>query len=176
MTRISIVLKKPPATKQCLCCRKKFIPRVGQHQKYCSNRACQTKRKRKNRRAWQADPENQKFRQAQQRKWRKSHPEYMNQWRKDHPESVDQNRKMTKVRMKRIRRRVMFEKSNQSIAQAVGNKCDVLTNLYGTIIFMRLKRGSALSKSWSDRYACKRTRSARIRMPQGRLYRVTAAL
>ena len=175
MISVPVVLKNPPIKKSCPRCRKKFTPRT-KHQKYCSHKKCQVQRKRANKRSWQKKPENQKFVQAQQRRWRKRHPGYMKHWREDHPKSVNCNRKKTRVRMRCRRRRAMFEKSTASMLQAVGNKADVYTNLHATTIFLCLKRGHNLSKAWADRYACQRIRSGPIRWPRGRLFKVMGPL
>jgi hypothetical protein len=175
MTNVQTLFKTLLISKQCSCCRRKFTPRT-RNQKYCSNKKCQSKRKRFNRRAWQKNPENKKFIRAQQRRWRKGHPEYLKQWRKKHPESVKRNKRLMKTLMRRKRRRVLFEKSNSSILQTVGNKGDVFTNLHATIILMRLKRGHGLSKAWRSGYACHRIRSSPVRLPQGRLYKVSGSL
>ncbi len=175
MTNKQTFFKTSLISKQCPCCRRKFIPRT-RNQKYCSSKKCQIKRKRFNRRTWRRNPENQKFIRAQQRRWRRNHPGYMNIWREEHPKSVSHNCKQTKVRMRRKRRSELFEKSNSSILQAIGNKGDVFINLHATFILMRLKRGHSLSKAWRSRYACQRIRSGPVRLPQGRLYKVAGPL
>lgn len=175
MTNVQTLFKTSLTPKQCSCCRRKFTPRT-RNQKYCSSKKCQTKRKRINRRTWQKNPENHKFIRAQQRRWQKNHPGYMKSWRKEHPKSVNHNRKQTNVRMRRKRRRELFEKSNSSILQTIGNKGDVFTNLHATFILMRLKRGHSLSKAWRSGYACHRIRSGPVRLPQGRLYKVAGSL
>lgn len=175
MTNVKTLFKTALIPKQCPSCRKKFTPRTRQ-QRYCSSKKCQSKRKRLNRRVWQKKPENQKFIRAQQSRWRKNHPGYMKRWREKHPESVNCNRKQTNVRMRRKRRRELFEKSNSSILQMTGKKGDVFTNLHATFILMRLKRGHSLSKAWRSGYACHRIRSGPVRLPQGRLYKVAGTL
>ncbi len=175
MTNKQTLFKTSLIPKQCPCCRRKFLPRT-RNQKYCSSKKCQTKRKRSNRRTWRKNPENHKFIRAQQRRWQKNHPGYMKHWREEHPKSAKHNRKQTKARMQRKRRKALFEKSNSSILQTIGNKGDVFTNLHATFIFMRLKRGHSLSKAWRSGYACQRIRSGPVRLPQGRLYKVAGPL
>ena len=175
MTNEQSLSKTSLTPKQCSCCRRKFTPHT-RNQKCCPSKKCQIKRKRINRRAWQKNPENQKFIRAQQRRWHRNHPGYMKCWREKHPESVNRNRKQTNVRMRCKRRRDLFEKSNSSILQTIGNKGDVFTNLHATFILMRLKRGHSLSKAWRSGYACHRVRSGPVRLPQGRLYKVAGSL
>jgi len=172
MASVPVVPKTLLIKKPCPCCRKKFTPRT-KHQKYCSHKECQSQRKRVNKCVWQKKPENKKFVQAQQRRWRRRHPGYMKRWRENHPGSVDRNRKQTRLRTGRKRRRTMFEKSTASILQAVGSEADIYTNLHATIIFLCLKRGHILSRAWTDRYACQRIRSGPVRLPRGRLFKVT---
>ena len=167
--------KSRPARKQCLCCKKKFTPdpHVGQRQKYCSDKECQSKRLRLTKQAWLQKEENKKFRKAQQCRWRKSHPEYLKEWRENHPMSERDNRELTRKRMRLKRRHDMFEKSIELRAQVARSKGDIYTNRESTMILMRLKRGCGLSKAWGQGYAYKRIQSALLRLPQGQLYKVS---
>jgi hypothetical protein len=176
MTDIPIHKRNHPARKQCLCCRRKFTPNphIGPRQKYCSNKKCQAKRLRLTKRAWLKKEENKKFRKAQQRRWRKSHPGYLKQWRKKHPSSVRRNREDTREAMRRKRAAKMFEKSIELSSQIAMNKGDIYTNLQSTMILMRLKRGCVLSKAWCKGYARKQIQSGPLRLPQGRLYKVSS--
>jgi hypothetical protein len=160
--------------KRCLCCKSKFTPdpRVGQRQKYCSEEICQSKRLRLTKYKWLEKEENKRFRQAQQRRWRKLHREYLRQWRQEHPESIRHNRENTRERMRRQRRRRMFEKSIEWRSQVNRSKGVIYTNRECTMILVRLKRGSGLSKAWGHGYAYKRIQSDSLRLPQGRLYKV----
>ena len=161
--------------KRCLCCKKKFTPdpRVGQRQKYCSDKICQSKRLRLTKHKWLQKEENKRFRQAQQRRWRKRHQEYLKQWRQEHPESVRRNRENTREHMRRQRRRSMFEKSIEWRLQVDRSKGVIYTNRDCTLILMRLKRGCGLSKAWGYGYAHREIQSASIRLPQGRLYKIS---
>jgi len=159
----------------CLCCKKKFTPdtRIGQRQKYCSKKICQSKRLRLAKHTWLQKEENKRFRQAQQRRWRKRHQEYLKQWRQEHPESVRQNREKTRERMRQQRRRLMFDKSIELRSQIERSKGVIYTNRESTMILVRLKRGSALSKAWGCGYAYKRIQSISLRLPRERLYKVS---
>src|SRR5476649_2072006 len=123
MTDIRIDTKNQPARKECLCCKKKFTPdpHVGQRQQYCSDKECQSKRLRLTKEAWLEKEENKKFRKAQQSRWRKSHPGYLEQWRKKHPSSVRRNREDTRKRIRRKRAAKMFEKSIELSSQIARN-------------------------------------------------------
>lgn len=172
MTDIQSDKKNPLICKRCLCCKKKFTPdpRVGQRQKYCSDKECQSSRIRLTKHTWLQKEENKRFRQAQQRRWRKRHREYLKQWRQKHPESVRRNRENTRERMRRQRRRRMFEKSIEWRSQVDRSKGVIYTNRDCTLILMRLKRGSGLSKAWNHGYAHKR--AVFLRLPQRRFYKV----
>ena len=174
MTDILPAKKNQSIHKRCLCCKKKFTPdpRVGQRQKYCSDKKCQSKRLRLTNRLWLQKEENKRFRQAQQRRWRKRHQEYLKQWRQEHPESVRRNRENTRERMRRQRRRRMFEKSIEWRSQVDRSKGVIYTNRQSTMILVRLKRGCGLSKAWGYGYAHKQIQSVSPRLPQGRLYKV----
>lgn len=160
---------------QCQGCKKKFIPdpHVGQRQKYCSEKKCQSKRLRLTKHVWLQKEENKKFRKAQQSRWRKNHPDHLKQWRKKHPSSVRRNRERTRDRMRRRRRHGMFEKSIELRSQVTRNKGVIYTNRESTLILMRLKRGCGLSKAWGQGYAYKRIQSGLVGLPQGRLYKVS---
>ena len=175
MTDIQIDQNNRRVRKQCLCCKKKFTPdpHVGQRQKYCSEKQCQSKRLRLTKCAWLQKAENKKFRKAQQRRWRKSHLGYFKQWRKKHPSSVRRNKEITRKRMRRMRRCRMFEKSIELRSQIVRSKGDIYTNRETTMILMCLKRGCGLSKAWGQGYAYKRIQSGPLRLPQGQLYKVS---
>jgi len=174
MTDIPIK-KNHPARKQCLCCKRKFTPNphIGQRQKYCSDKKCQAKRSHLTKQTWLKKEENRRFRKAQQSRWRKSHQGYLKQWRKKHPSSVRRNREDTRKRMRRKRAAKMFEKSIELSSQIAKNKGDIYTNLHSTIILMRLKRGSVLSRAWCKEYVRKQIQSGPLRLPQGRLYKVS---
>ena len=175
MTNIQIDKKNQPVRKQCLSCKKKFTPdsRVGQRQKYCSDKECQSKRLRLTKHAWLQKEENKRFRKAQQSRWRKRHPEYLKQWRQKHPESQRRNRDTTAKRMRRQRRVEMFEKSIELRAQVARSKGVIYTNRESTSILLRLKRGCMLSKAWTIGYASKRTDLQPVKLPQGQLYKVS---
>lgn len=160
---------------RCLACKKRFTPepRVGSRQKYCSNKECQSKRQHLNEQAWQKQDGNRKFKRAQQRRWRKRNPEYMQEWRKEHPESVRRNRKRMRKHMRQKRREVLFEKSKEWRSQVAEDKGVIYTNCDNTWILTRLKRASSLRKALSSGYACGRIRSELVRLPQGRLYKVS---
>lgn len=172
MTSVQIIQLSHNLRKQCPACKKMFTPdpRVAKRQKYCSKKECQTKRQRLNEHAWVKEEENQKFRSAQQRRWRKSHQGYMKQWREDNPESVGRNREFMRAYMRRKRQDILFEKSKEWHLQVSRDKGVMYVSRGKTWILTRLKRASRLSKAISDGYAYKHVGS--LRLPRGRMYRM----
>ena len=175
MTDIPIDKKNRPVRKKCLCCKREFTPdpHVGQRQKYCSKKECQSQRLRITKDTWLGKEENKRFRKAQQSRWRKNNPDYLEQWRQKHPSSVRRNRESSKERMRRKRSVEMFEKSIELRTQVDRNKGVIYTNRESTQILMRLKRGCMLSRAWGQGYASKRIQSGPLQMPQGQMYRVS---
>ncbi len=161
--------------RQCPACKKKFTPdfRVGQRQQYCSNKECQSLRQRLNERSWLKEEENQKFRAAQQRRWRRRHPEHLKQWRKKHPESVRRNREFMREHMRRKRQKHLFEKSKEWHSQVIKDKGDIYMSRGNTWVLARLKRAGILSKAMGCGYAYGRIRTGSVRLPRGRLYKVS---
>jgi len=165
------------ARPRCLVCKKCFSPdpRVGHRQKYCSNKTCQSKRQCLHDAAWLAKPENIRFRALYQRRWRENNPEHLKLWRKTHPESVRQNRRFMRGYMQRKRRQPLFEKTRQIHLQVTKDKGDMYVNRRNTWIFLRLRRQGRWSRALADGYACRRIRSDPVRLPQGRLYKLSGS-
>jgi hypothetical protein len=177
MTSGQIKEAHPPTRKQCLACKKKFTPdpRVGERQKYCSKAECQILRQRLNEDSWLKKEENQKFRAAQQRRWRKNNPEHLTQWREEHPESVRRNREFMREYKRREREDILFEKSKEWNLQVTRDKGVIYMCRGNTWILTRLKRAGRLSKAMDGWYAYGHVRLGlgSVRLPQGRLYKVT---
>lgn len=176
MTSAQLYQKNSPTRKQCLACKRKYLPdpRVGARQKYCSRKECQNKRQRLNERAWTANPENQEFLKAKRKKWRKKNPEHLRKWRKKHPEAVRRNRKFMQEYQRRRRQGKVFEKTKEMALQVVKNKGVVYASRGNTWVLMRLKRPLRWTKSMSAGYASKRVRTGKVRRPQGRLHDISA--
>ena len=156
--------------KQCPCCKRKFLPdpRIGNRQRFCSRKACQQTRQRKNESDWrERNPDCVK---VQNFKWRQQHPGYLQEWRTLHPEAVERNRMFMRRHMRRIRERKMFEKSKEMHLQMTGRQGDVYVSRGRTWLFARLKRASLWSGTWVQRYACGRIKAKSMRLPGGRMY------
>jgi hypothetical protein len=86
--------------KHCLCCGKLFSARNAD-QAYCSEIACQRKRKKK----WQdqklaTDAAYKGNKADAQRRWNTNHPNYWRDYRERHPEYVARNRELQRNRNK----------------------------------------------------------------------------
>ena len=163
------------ARPRCLACKKRFTPdpRVGPRQKYCSNKKCQARRQRLHETTWLEKPENTKFRVAYQRRWREDNPDYLEGWRQKHPQAVRRNREFMREHMRRKRSQPLFEKTRQWRLEVVKDKGDMYVNRMNTWVLLRLRRQGIWSKALSMGYACGRTRSEPVRLPKGRLYKVS---
>jgi hypothetical protein len=76
--------EKESGQKRCLYCGRYFKPdnRVGERQKACKDRMCQTKRKKEAQKRWLGNnPGYFKGRYPEIKEWRKEHPDYQRRWR-----------------------------------------------------------------------------------------------
>ena len=162
---------------RCISCKKKFTPdpRVGQRQKYCSDKECQIKRQRLNEHAWTSDSKNEEFLKLKRNKWRKKNPEYLKEWRENNPDSVRRNREFMQEYQRRKRQGQMFEKTKEMALQVVKNKGVVYASRGNTWVLMSLKRPLTSTKAISVVYASKRILKGKVRRPQGRLYDLCSA-
>ena len=164
-----------PVCKQCPVCKKKFLPdqRVGQRQKCCSKKECQSNRQRKNERVWrQLNPD---CVTTQRKKWQQNNPGNLWRWRLKHPASVRRNREYMRQHMRRKRQRLMFDKSKEWRLQVVRDRGVMYMNREKTWFLVRLKRASRLSMAWGAGYSGGHIRSDSVRLPRGRLYNILGA-
>jgi hypothetical protein len=175
MTDIPIHKKNHPARKQCLACKRMFTPdpRIGQRQKYCSNKKCQSKRQRLHDATWLGKPENTIFRALYQRRWREDNPEYLKEWRRSHPESVQRNCDFMREYMREKRQLALFEKTRQIHLQITKDKGVMYVNGMNTWILLHLRRQGIWSKALALGYVNDRIKTGSVRLPQGRLYKVS---
>lgn len=159
--------------KICLCCHRGFKPdpRVGVRQQYCSESACQKRRQRKNEYAWRK--KNPECVSAQRNKWQNNHAGYLIGWRIKHPAAMRRNRELTRKRLRRKRRQAMFDKSKEWRSQVARDKGVMYMNCKRRWILVRLKRASRLSLAWSGQYPCEQVKKDAVRLPRGRLYKLT---
>ncbi len=85
---------------QCPYCHQFFVPsRYRPQQRVCSRPQCQRRRKREDhRRRLASDPEYREICRDSRRKWRARDPGYQRRYRRDHPEYVEQNREAQRRR------------------------------------------------------------------------------
>jgi hypothetical protein len=160
--------------RRCQFCGELFEPgpRTKEKQRYCSKNACQTRRQRQNERAWRLNnPECLQEQYELSLLWHRARPDYSRLRRKKNPQILQQNREQTKLRMRKIRGKEMFDKSKVILTQLVGGKADkcYLTHRSKWLL-VRLTKASLLSKPgslWDNRRQFKQVNNC---LPKGRLY------
>ncbi|MCP4648661.1 MAG: hypothetical protein GY853_01090 [PVC group bacterium] len=160
-------VKKPSKKRQkrCLHCKELFEPnpRTKGKQKYCSKEECQKKRQRQNEANWRRrNPECLELQQEQTRIWYKSHPDYSRNRRLKNPHLAQYNRITTCIRMQKIRKNILFDKSKVILSQLSGNKEYKCYLTKGSKwLYVRLTKASPLSKLYtrSDNLIQRRYRS-----------------
>jgi len=163
--------------RRCLYCGALFEPdrRTKGKQRYCSKNACQTKRQRQNERAWRLNnPECLQEQYELSRLWHRARPDYSRQRRITNPGLLEENRSQTKLRMRKIRIKALFDKSKVILTQLAGNNRDnyYLTQGYKWLL-VRLTKASLLSKAriaWDNHTRFKRVNNF---LPKGRLYELS---
>ena len=113
--------------RRCLNCNRLFEPnyRCKEKHRHCSNADCQRKRRNANIRDWyRRNPESLEYQKSRVRQWFKSYPDYSQNRRKGDHSLRCKNRLQSKIRMRRIRNRRLFDKTNSFILQLNENKED----------------------------------------------------
>ena len=167
---------KPSRTRQkrCRCCGELFDPdsRTKGRQRYCSKRACQTKRQRLNESAWRIkNPDCLDYQREQSRLWHKDHPEYSRHRRLENPHLTRKNRNDTFLRMRKFRSQKLFDKSKVILTELVEGQADKCYLTQGSRwLMMRLTKASPLSRL--PFMGDNRSRLKRVvnRLPRGHLY------
>lgn len=95
----------------CLCCGTFFVPR-NKKQNYCSEHACQCKRKAR----WQknklaTDPDYKETQRLADNKWHESTPDYWRRYRDRNPAKAKRNRLLQKTRNMKQRTKQALEPS-----------------------------------------------------------------
>ena len=101
--------------RKCRGCHEKFYPdyRQKDRQYCCARPFCQSKRNSRNNRNWYLkNPDCLTYQQDLTRQWFLSHPDYRKRYRANHPKITLKNRQDTRRRMRGIRSRKLFEKTN----------------------------------------------------------------
>ena len=164
--------------RRCLSCEDLFDPdpRTKGKQRYCSKEACQTKRQRQNESAWRLNnPDCLQEQYERSRLWYKARPDYSRQRRAANPQVLQKNRVQTKIRMRKIRARGLFDKSKSILTQLAGGKEDkyYLTQGYKWLL-VRLTKASLLSKAGLLCDNHRRFKRVAKYLPQGRLYELSS--
>ena len=113
--------------RRCLNCGHLFDPnyRCKEKNRHCSDADCQRKRRNANIRDWYSrNPESLEYQKGLVRQWFRDHHDYSHNRRKHDPILRRENRLQTKIRMRRIRNRQLFDKTNSLISQLNGNQED----------------------------------------------------
>jgi len=128
----------------CRICREMFYPDCRQtDRQYCCGRpSCQSKRRSRNNRDWYLkNPDCLAYQRDITRRWFLDHPDYRSLWRAAHPETVLKNRQDTRRRMRDIRSRKLFEKTNSMFSEVLENKSDkCFLNARSGWVYLRLKK------------------------------------
>lgn len=113
--------------RRCLNCGRFFDTnyRCKQKHRHCSDADCQRKRRNANIRDWyHRNPESLEYQKGRVRQWFKDHPGYSRERRKNDPSLMGKNRLQSKIGMRRIRNRKLFDKTNSFLSQLNGNQED----------------------------------------------------
>ncbi len=173
---------KPSRTRRrrCRWCGELFEPdpRTKGRQRYCSKSTCQTKRQRRNESAWRIkNPDCLNYQREQSRLWHKAHPDCSRKRRLKHPRLLVKNRKDTRVRMRKVRFRRLFDKSKVILTQLIEKQADkcYLTHGYRWLM-VRLTKASPLSRLPFIGDNRSRLKRAPNRLPAGHLYDLSDVL
>ena len=165
--------------KRCPNCKDLFDPdpRAKDRQKYCSKSSCQKKRQRLNEKVWRANnPDCLTYQQNQSRDWHKAHSDYSRKRRAADPVLVVRNRIETRLFMRDLRFRRMFDKSKEIFTEVTGGIRDKCCLIRGQWLYLRLTKASPLSKPWRVRHTGQRLKRIPNRMPRGRPYDLSGLL
>jgi hypothetical protein len=173
---------RPSCTRQrrCRWCGELFTPdpRTKGRQRYCSKSECQTKRQRLNESAWRAkNPDCLTYQYGQSRLWHKNHPDYSRIRRLRYPYLLKINRDDTKLRMRKLRFKRLFDKSKVILTELVARQADkcYLTHGYRWLM-VRLTKASPLSRLPFIGDNRSRLKSSPNRLPRGSLYDLSGIL
>jgi len=159
--------------KRCPHCGDLFDPdpRAKDRQKHCSQPSCQKQRQRLNEKVWrEKHPDCLAYQQEQSRAWHKARPDHSRKRRANDPALAMRNRIQTRLRMRDLRFKSVFDKSKSILTQLIGGTRDKCCLIRGQWLYLRLTKASPLSKPWRVRHTGQRLRRIPNRMPRGRPY------
>ncbi len=160
--------------KRCKYCAELFEPdpRAKGRQRYCSKSTCQARRQRLNEYTWRVkNPDCLDYQRGQSRLWHKARPGYSRKRRLKDPCLSRYNRDKTRLRMRKIRHKRVFDKSKVIFTQLVERQADkcYLTGR-SRWLMMRLTKASPLSKLLFMRDNHSRLKRVANCLPRGCLY------
>ena len=165
---------KRQRSRRCRLCGKQFYPDIRQkdRQRYCSKEFCQKTRHNRNVREWYLkNPDCLRYQRAQTRRWAKEHPGYQKSYWKAHPQSLLQNRQTTKIRMRQLRGKKVFEKMNSSFLELIKHKQDkCYLNARSGWVHMRLKKQTRYTRYLRVCQDIAQRRPKRVRPLSGMVY------
>jgi len=131
--------------KRCAGCGGLFTPRPNvPHQRFCSDAACQRRRRAHWQRAkLKQDPDYRANQAAAQRRWRERHPHYWREYRQSHPEYRTRNRDQQRQRNRR-RGRLATSPSSPTIAKM--EACREEASLSSGTYWLMPVKGSGIAK------------------------------
>ena len=160
--------------KRCPNCSILFYPhpRSKGKQRFCSKKACQTKRQRLNEGTWlERNPECLHYKREQTREWFKAHSTYSSKRRAQEPKLREHNRAQSRIRMRKIRHKYRFDKTKSILTELVGTKghrCYLARG--GRWLHLRLTKPSRWSRLGLMRHNASTMKPAKNRLPKGGLY------
>ncbi len=160
--------------KRCLACKDLFLPdpRTKGSQRYCFKTECQNKRQRQNESDWRSrNPELVEVYREQSRQWYKSHPDYSSKRRLQNPSLLTSNQDQTRLRMRNIRKKRMFDKSKSILMEVTAHKPDkcYLTS-HRTWLCVRLTKASIFTKLPFPTDNAGKSKKVSNCLPRGELY------
>jgi hypothetical protein len=175
-----VVKRSRRRQRRCLWCGGLFSPdpRTKGKQRYCSKPACQIKRQRLNESAWRIkNPDCLTYQYEQSRLWYKSHPDYSRKRRLKYPHLLKINRSDTRIRMRKLRFKRLFDKSKVILTELIDRQADkcYLTHGYRWLM-VRLTKASPLSMLPFMEDNRLRLKRAANHLPRGGLYDLSGIL
>ena len=171
-------ITKATRRKHCKYCGELFEPdpRTKGKQRYCSKTACQSKRQRLNELTWRLNnPDCLQEQYERSRLWYRARPNYSRQRRTVNPRLLQENRSQTRIRMRKIRTKELFDKSKSILTQLAGGKEDKYYLTQGhKWLLVRLTKASLLSRAGIACDNRRRFKQVTNFLPQGRLYELSS--
>lgn len=134
--------------KNCAHCQQSFVLCLNPQQRYCSQHACQNKRKSIWRKSKHADdPDYRINKQSTNKRWQQGHPDYWRKYRATHPEYEKRNRQQQWLRdQKHIQGVCKSDASHLAKCDASPPKNNIKSGVYriSPIASARLAKSDAL--------------------------------